>query len=47
MLFLPVPLYFWMLLQERKEILKGFIFFFPQLQNDYSSYDITSRSVEL
>ena len=29
MLFLPVPLYFWMLLQERKEILKGFIFPLP------------------
>ena len=42
MLFLPVPLYFWMSLQERKEILKGFIFLFLQLQNDYLSDDVTS-----
>ena len=42
MLFLPAPFYFWMLLQERKEMLKGFIFLFPQLQNDYSSDTVIS-----
>ncbi len=46
MMFLPAPLYFWMSLQERKEILKDFIFLFLQLPNDYLSDGIAFRSVE-